>query len=143
MADETPDISDRDGLAALIEGLSDEEIETAVKVLGADEVIAQVADAIPAQFNADNASGQSAVFQWDVTVDGEIKSFHVSVADGTCTSAIGPAESPRVTLGFTLANFMKFIAGKLDGMQAFMGGQMKLTGDMMFAQQMQTWFDMA
>jgi putative sterol carrier protein len=69
------------------------------------------------------------------------KSFHIDIADGSCSSAIGAAESPRVTLGFELPNFIKFIAGKLDGMQAFMGGQLKLTGDMMYAQQMQTFFD--
>jgi putative sterol carrier protein len=31
-------------------------------------------------------------------------------------------------------------AGQLDGMQAFMTGKLKLTGDMMFAQSMQAWF---
>src|SRR5207302_292598 len=32
------------------------------------------------------------------------------------------------------------IEGKPDGMQAFMTGKLKLSGDMMFAQSMQAWF---
>jgi putative sterol carrier protein len=45
-----------------------------------------------------------------------------------------------VTLGMALPDFLRFITGKLDGMQAFMSGKLKLAGDMMFAQTMQTWF---
>jgi putative sterol carrier protein len=54
--------------------------------------------------------------------------------------AKGAGESPRVTLGLALADFVRFVSGKLDGMQAFMAGKLKLTGDMFFAQTMQTWF---
>jgi putative sterol carrier protein len=62
------------------------------------------------------------------------------VADGTCTVAQGNAEPARVTLGMTLPDFLRFLTGKLDGMQAFMTGKLKLSGDMMFAQSMQAWF---
>ena len=34
-----------------------------------------------------------------------------------------------------------YVAGQLDGMQAFMGGKLKLAGDMMFATTLQTWFN--
>ena len=85
--------------------------------------------------------GQSAVVQWDVTdSSGGLHSFHFAVDNGVCTAAVGAADSPRVTLGFGVPAFLKFLAGQLDGMQAFMGGQLKLTGDMMFAQTMQAWF---
>jgi len=45
-----------------------------------------------------------------------------------------------VTLALALADFLRFIAGQLDGMQGFMGGKLKLTGDIMFAQSMRSWF---
>ena len=58
-----------------------------------------------------------------------------------CDVTSGAADAPKVTLGMSLPNFMRFIAGKLDGMQAFMSGQLKLGGDMMFATMMQAWFE--
>ena len=39
-----------------------------------------------------------------------------------------------------LPDFLRFLTGQLDGMQAFMTGKLKLSGDMMFAQSMQAWF---
>jgi putative sterol carrier protein len=36
---------------------------------------------------------------------------------------------------------LRLVSGKLNGMQAFFAGKLKLTGDMMFAQTMQGWFN--
>ncbi|GIU83745.1 MAG: hypothetical protein KatS3mg008_0520 [Acidimicrobiales bacterium] len=141
MSEETPSLASQEDLAKLIEGLSDDEITTAVKNMGVDQVLSQIAQAMTERFNPNKAGNQSAVVQWDVNVDDETKSFHLVIENGTCTANMGTAESPRVTLAFSLPSFIKFIAGKLDGMQAFMTGQLRLTGDMMFAQQMQAWFD--
>jgi putative sterol carrier protein len=127
-------------IGELLEGRSDDEISAFVKELGIDNLLDQVRGAIVERFSAEKAAGQSATIQWDVTDADGVHSFHIIVADGTCTSAMGAADSARVTLGFGVPAFLKFLAGKLDGMQAFMGGQLKLTGDMMFAQQMQAWF---
>ena len=46
-----------------------------------------------------------------------------------------------MTLGQSLPDFLRFIAGELDGMQAFMSGKLRLSGDLMFAQNMQRWFN--
>ena len=51
--------------------------------------------------------------------------------------AAGPA---RVTLQLGIADFMRLVAGVLNGPQAFMQGKLKIAGDLMFAQVMQTWF---
>lgn len=140
MSDAEMNIENQDALAAMLEGRSDEEISAFVKELGIDTLLEQVSSAISERFDGEKAAGQSAVIQWDVTDDDGLHSFHIIVADGKCETAMGPGESPRVTLGFGVPAFVKFLSGKLDGMQAFMGGQLKLTGDMMFAQTMQTWF---
>ena len=62
------------------------------------------------------------------------------IADGTCKVEPGAAETPRLTLTLELPDFLRFVAGQLDGMQAFMSGKLKLGGDIMLAQTMQTWF---
>ena len=45
-----------------------------------------------------------------------------------------------MTIGLALPDFLRLIAGELDGMQAFMQGKLKLQGDMMFAQQVPQMF---
>lgn len=131
---------DRESLAALIEDKSDDRINEAVTEMGVEPVLGKVFEAMQARFNPDKAAGQSAVMQWDVTAPDAVHTYQVKVADGSCTVAEGAPETARVTLGMALPDFLRFVAGKLDGMQAFMTGKLKLSGDMMFAQSMQSWF---
>ena len=140
MSDQPADINSREGLAQMIEGRSDEEINTALGELGVETVLDQVFDGMKEAFQPDKAAGQSAVIQWDIAAPDATHSYQVKVADGSCTIAKGADEPARVTLGLSLPNFLRFISGKLDGMQAFMSGQLKLSGDMMFAQTIQNWF---
>lgn len=140
MADESPAVESQEQLAELINGRSDDEINQFVNAMGADTVLGQIFATMAERFQPDKAAGQSAVVQWDIAGSDGTISYTVTVADGTCTAAEGTADAPRLTLGLSLPDFFRFIAGQLDGMQAFMGGKLKLTGDMMFAQQMQVWF---
>jgi putative sterol carrier protein len=133
-------IGSREELAALIEGKSDDEINTGVAALGVDKVLGQVLDGMVEAFQADKAAGQSAVIGWDVTAPDGTHSFQLDIADGTCTANQGSDKAARVTMGMALPDFLRFMSGQLDGMQAFMTGKLKLTGDMMFAQSMQAWF---
>ncbi len=48
---------------------------------------------------------------------------------------------PRVALTLAAPDFLRLITGKLNGVNAFMSGKLKLKGDMMLAQTMQGWFD--
>jgi putative sterol carrier protein len=140
MADDSPTIATQEELAQLLEGRSDEEINEFVAALGIDETLDQIFQAMEERFQADKAAGQSAVVQWDITAPAGTHSYTVTIADGSCTATRGAAESPRLTLGLALPDFLRFVAGQLDGMQAFMSGKLRLGGDMMFAQQMQAWF---
>lgn len=135
------DIGSREELAAMIEGKSDDEITAGVAERGTDQVLGQIFDHMANQaFRPDRAGTQSAVVGWDITAPDGTHSYQLKVADGTCTVVAGNPEPARVTLGMALPDFLRFVTGKLDGMQAFMTGKLKLSGDMMFAQSMQAWF---
>ena len=135
------DIGSRDELAAMIEGKSDDEINAAVAGLGTDQVLGQIFEHMAKEaFRPDRAGNQSAVVGWDITGPEGTHSYQLKIADGACNAVSGSAEPARVTLGMALPDFLRFITGKLDGMQAFMTGKLKLSGDMMFAQSMQAWF---
>ncbi|HZQ77879.1 MAG TPA: SCP2 sterol-binding domain-containing protein [Acidimicrobiia bacterium] len=135
------DIAGREELAAMIEGKSDDEINAGVAERGTDEVLGQIFNHMAKEsFRPERAGNQSAVVGWDITAPDGTHSYELKVADGTCTVLPGGTEPARVTLGMALPDFLRFVTGKLDGMQAFMTGKLKLSGDMMFAQSMQAWF---
>jgi Putative sterol carrier protein len=134
------DIGSREELAAMIQGKSDDEINAGVADLGTDKVLGQIFGFMATQFQPDKAAGQSAVIGWDITSPEGTHGYQLKVTDGTCTASSGGGEAARVTLGMALPDFLRFITGQLDGMQAFMTGKLKLAGDMMFAQSMQAWF---
>jgi len=138
------DISDSnnpEALAQLLEGRSDEEINEFVNAAGVDTVLAQVFDAMTERLDPQKAAGQTAVVQWDVNAPDGVHSYQFKVENGAGSWAQGTPDTPRVTLTFSLADFLRFVAGQLDGMQAFMGGKLRLAGDMMFATTLQTWFN--
>ena len=134
------DIGSREELAAMIEGKSDDEINAGVGDLGTEKVLNQIFDYMAGRFQPDRAGNQSAVIGWDITSPEGTHSYQFNVADGACTVVQGNPEPTRVTLSMALPDFLRFLTGQLDGMQAFMTGKLKLTGDMMFAQSMQAWF---
>jgi putative sterol carrier protein len=130
----------RSALAELVEGHSDDEITKSAEELGIDTLLDQVFAGMEQAFRPEKAAGQNAVVQWDVNAPEGTRSRTVRIADGTCKVEPGAAESPRLTLTLELPDFLRFVAGQLDGMQAFMSGKLKLGGDIMLAQTMQAWF---
>lgn len=134
------DFGNREELTAMIEGKSDEEINADMAQRGTDKVLGRIFEYMATQFQPDKAAGQSAVIGWDITSPEGTHSYQLTVDEGTCTAGPRGDDDARVTLGMALPDFLRFVTGQLDGMQAFMTGKLKLSGDMMFAQSMQAWF---
>lgn len=133
-------LSERASLAKLIENLSDEEMFKLVDVVGIQAMLDMVITALTSRFVPERAGGQNAVVQWDVTdADGETHSFVLTVEDGVMTGAVGTAAEPRMTLSMAVPVFLRFLADTIDPMQAFMGGQLTLAGDIQFALAFQGW----
>ena len=68
-------------------------------------------------------------------------SASLRVADGRCEVDRGHADSPRVTIRTGVADFLRLVTGKANGMQLYMTGKLKVAGDLFFAQTYQAWFD--
>lgn len=141
MTDTVPsNFSDRDSLAKLIENLSDEELYKLADTIGMDNMLEMVIGALTSRFQSEAAGDQSASVQWDVIdADGSTHSFVLEVEDGRMTGSRGTTPTPRMTLVTQVPVFLQFLAGTVDPMQAFMGGQLNLSGDMTFALTFQTW----
>jgi putative sterol carrier protein len=130
----------RQQLAEMIDDHDDAAIEKLVNELGPDQVLDQVFEQMGTALT-DKAANQEAVVQWDITLpDSTARTYTTRIENGSLTSAKEPTQSPRVTLGLGLADFLRLVAGKLDGVQAFLSGRLKLKGDILFAQSLQGWF---
>jgi len=128
-------------LAEAVQSLGDDDLleVLAAQPGGYKASLDQAFEGMAAAYNPAKAT-REAVFQWDVATPEGVETYTVRCGD-TCTVQHGKAESPTVTLGLSLPDFLRLILGQLDGMQAFMSGKLKLTGDVMLAQVMQSWFD--
>src|SRR4029453_10271145 len=82
-----------------------------------------------------------AVVQYEITAPDGSHEFAMRIAEGRCEIEQGRAESPRVSLRIGLADFLRLITGAANGMQLFMTGKLKVSGDLFFAQTYQSWFD--
>jgi len=127
-------------LAKAVDGKSDADINKALE--GQFEATCkQVFDGMAKRFLPEKAGTENAVIQYDVAAPDGVHTFQLKVAGGKCEVAKGATGAPRVTLALSFPDFLRLVSGKLNGMQAFFAGKLKLTGDMMFAQTMQGWFN--
>ena len=128
-------------LAEAIKGMSDDELKDSIKAMGVDDTLKQIFQGMQDAFIASKAAGVNSTIQYDIETDDGTKTWSVAIADGTCKTSEGAATDPRLTLKLQLVDFVRLIFGQADGTQLFMTGKMKLSGDMMFAMQMQGMFD--
>ena len=123
----------------MVKGKSDEELLTDFK--GSEEqVLDGTFDSMKDAFDPSKASGVTAVIQYDIDTPIGLKSYQLKVDNGTCSIEKGTASEPRVTLALNLPTFLRLMIGELDGMQAFMSGKLKVSGDIMFSQNIASWF---
>ena len=74
-----------------------------------------------------------AVFQLVIS-DGD--KLCIDLKNGGGSTKRGEGDKPDVTITMKDEDFVAMAAGKLDGMQAFMAGKLKIAGNMMLAQKL-------
>ena len=94
---------------------------------------------MPEVFSATAAPGLDAVFQFDIHGDGG-GAWSVTVRDGACAVEQGTHDAPRVTITMSDENWLALVNRRLNGVQAFMTGKLKVKGDLMLAQRIYALF---
>jgi putative sterol carrier protein len=92
-------------------------------------------------FRPEAAEGLDAVIQYHLTGE-EGGDWIVNIHDDKCTVAPGIAENPRMTLTADAQDFRDVLLGKVNGMQYFMQGKLKLAGDLNLAMKLTSMFKM-
>ena len=137
MANETPDPAQ---FAAAVQGLSDDQLDSAIKDMGTDSVLTAIFDGMQQAFDPSKAQDVEATLQYDIKTDEGTKQWSVVIANGSCSTSEAAANDPRLTLELGIVDFVRLIFNQVQGPQLFMTGKLKLKGDMMFAMQMQNYF---
>jgi len=101
--------------------------------------VKEVFTKMPEVFNPNAAQGLDVVFQFNITGEGE-GNWNVTVKQGACQIQEGTHDSPSVTLTMAGETWLAIVNKELNGMQAFMSGKLKATGDIMLAQRIEQLF---
>jgi putative sterol carrier protein len=94
---------------------------------------------MPKAFNPEAAEGLSAVYQFEMSGT-EAFVAHLTIADGACTYADGPAERPSVVVKSPADVWLAISTGELDGQQGFMSGRYQVEGDLMLLMRLKSLF---
>ncbi|HEY7343524.1 MAG TPA: SCP2 sterol-binding domain-containing protein [Ktedonobacterales bacterium] len=101
-----------------------------------------IADSFPAlqaAFQPDRAAGLDKTLQFDFS-GREPGTWNMHIHDGTMDYAQGAAQSPNATIAVDSDDWLNILSGALDAVSAFMGGKIKIQGDMGLMMQFQNWF---
>ena len=97
---------------------------------------------MPKAFIPERAEGVDAVIQYHLTGE-EAGDWIITIKDGKCAVEQGMADNPRLTLSADSQDYKDVITGKINGMNAFMQGKLKLAGDLNLAMKLTNFFKMA
>lgn len=101
--------------------------------------VSDISQAMVGGFQADKAEGVDAIIQFDLSGDNGGQ-FYLVIKDGAVESHDGMADSPKMTLKADADDYHAVATGQMNAMQAFMGGKIKISGDMSLAMKMQNMF---
>lgn len=93
-------------------------------------------------FKPEVAEGLEAVIQYHLTGE-EGGDWIIDIRDEACKVTEGTAENPKMTLTADAREFADVLTGKANGMQYFMQGKIRLSGDLNLAMQLTNFFKMS
>ena len=141
MADQQLNTVTPEQFAELVKNASDEDIATVIHQVGTKETLDRIFEGFEERFIPEKAEGVTADILF-VIKDGETEyPYTVSIADGKCSTKDETTEDPKTALTTDLVSFAKLITGKEDGVRLFMGGKLRVSGDLMFSQRIMTFFN--
>lgn len=92
-------------------------------------------------FLPDVAGDIDVVIQYKLTGE-EGGNYIITIKDRQCKVSEGEAESPTMTLTADANDFRDVLLGRANGMQYFMQGKLKLSGDLNLAMKLTSFFRM-
>jgi putative sterol carrier protein len=101
--------------------------------------VEQLMEKMPGAFLPEKAQGVDSVVQFKFT-GAEAGEWVAVIREGKVEVSRGMHPAPNMTLTADSQDYVKIFTGELDGMQAFMQGKIKLTGDLNLAMKLMQMF---
>jgi putative sterol carrier protein len=133
-------MAEEQDLRQLADG-SDDEVADRIRTAGTDATLDLIFDGMQERFKPESARNVEGEIQWQISDGNDEYPYVIQITNGSAETRRGTTESPRVTLSTDVASFAKLMAGKVQGPALYMGGKLKLQGDMMLAQRLTTFFE--
>jgi hypothetical protein len=137
----TPPRDPRAQLADAIARLTDEQVVGLVTTVGVDAAIGGVFLEMQRRFLPERAE-RLVVVQWDLATPDGVASYALAASPDGITWTSGKAEGPSLIVTCALVDFLRLMIGQLDSTEAFMTGQLRVSGDLQLVQEMAAWFDL-
>jgi len=99
----------------------------------------QVIESLPGAFLPEKAGNAKALIQLDLTGEGGGQ-WALDIAEGKCNIVEGLVAEPDVTLTMSADDFAAMYQGTLNPIQAFMGGKIKVSGNVGQVMNLMYWF---
>jgi putative sterol carrier protein len=137
-----PAAIDVDDAVKLVASATDEQLAEVMSSPQSEQIIAEVFRQMQERFKG-GGNAPDAILHWKITgrPDGGEDQWTVKVADGKCETKQGLEGDARVTLTIDGPNFMRLVTGAAAGPMLFIAGKLKMEGDIPFAAQIQSLFE--
>jgi putative sterol carrier protein len=96
-------------------------------------IVALIFAGMRRQFDGSRAAGLDTVVRWDVTDD---RTRDLLLRDGRCRIVRDAGRDPELTLELDRLGLLELATGVANGPQMYLGGQLKIRGDLMLAQRL-------
>ena len=102
--------------------------------------VRDILEKMPGAFLPAKAGDAKAMIQLDLTGD-EGGAWLLDIADGKCAVREEKSSEAGVTVTIDANDFVALYTNKLNPVQAFMGGRIKVSGNVAMVMQLLNWFD--
>jgi len=117
-------------LVGLVGDKTDDALVSMINEHGVDTFIGGIFEEMAKRFLPDKAAGRTVVIEYDITMPESTEIYQLDVAGGACSVSKGASKEASVALTLAAPDFLRLITGKLNGVNAFMSGKLKLKGDL-------------
>jgi putative sterol carrier protein len=93
------------------------------------------------RFSSARGASHEMVVRWDVTRGTDRCSYQMVIDETGCRLAPGVAAHAHLLVALCVSDLVQLVAGRLDLIQAFLSGGVRLSGDLALARLLQSWLD--
>jgi putative sterol carrier protein len=137
-----PSAVDPQQFAQAIAATPDEQLAEGMRGAGREQVLDEIFRRMKDYAVAEQIAGVDALIHFEIggRADGGSDLYEVAIRSGEIAINRQASGAPRMTLAIDAVDFLKLASGNAAGPELFMTGKLRVSGDLMFATQVASFF---